>query len=61
VAMKAILPLFTGSRRSGLGLSLARKAIRAHGGDISIRNIPGKGCAFTIEVGLVTSEGAEAI
>ena len=52
-----------GSDRSGLGLglSLARKAIRAHGGDISIRNIPGKGCVFTIEVGLVTSEGAEAI
>ena len=28
----------------GLGLSIARKAVRAHGGDIHIRNIPGTGC-----------------
>jgi signal transduction histidine kinase len=34
----------------GLGLSIARKAIKAHGGDIHIRNIPGTGCVFTIEV-----------
>ena len=30
----------------GLGLSIARKAVRAHGGDIHIRNMPGKGCIF---------------
>jgi signal transduction histidine kinase len=34
----------------GLGLSIARKAVRAHGGDIRIRNMPGKGCIFAIEV-----------
>ena len=34
----------------GLGLSIARKAIRAHGGDIHIRNLSGKGCVFTIDV-----------
>ena len=33
----------------GLGLSIARKAIRAHGGDIHIRNMPGKGCVFVID------------
>jgi signal transduction histidine kinase len=43
-----------GSDRSGLGLglSIARKAVRAHGGDIVIRNEPGKGCVFMIDVPL---------
>jgi signal transduction histidine kinase len=36
----------------GLGLAIARRAVRAHGGDISIRNMPGRGCVFTIEVPL---------
>jgi signal transduction histidine kinase len=34
----------------GLGLSIARKAVKAHGGEIHIHNIPGTGCVFTIEV-----------
>jgi signal transduction histidine kinase len=34
----------------GLGLSIARRAVRAQGGDIRVRNLPGKGCAFIIEV-----------
>jgi signal transduction histidine kinase len=34
----------------GLGLSIARKAIRAHGGDIQIRNVPGTGCVFVIQI-----------
>ena len=48
-----------GSDRSGLGLglSIARKAMRAHGGDIHVRNMPGKGCVFVIEVPLA----AEAV
>lgn len=36
----------------GLGLSIARQAVRAHGGDIHIRNMPGEGCVFTIDVPL---------
>ncbi|MDO8677732.1 MAG: HAMP domain-containing sensor histidine kinase [Acidobacteriota bacterium] len=50
-----------GTDRSGLGLglSIARSAVRAHGGDITIRNMPGKGCVFVIELSLVT-EGARA-
>ena len=40
----------------GLGLSIARKAVRAHGGDITIRNLPNKGCIFSIEVPLATGE-----
>jgi signal transduction histidine kinase len=43
----------------GLGLSIARKAVRAHGGDINIRNVPGKGCVFSIDVPLA-SEPAPA-
>jgi signal transduction histidine kinase len=38
----------------GLGLSIARKAVRAHGGDIHIHNMPGQGCVFTIEVPLAS-------
>jgi signal transduction histidine kinase len=34
----------------GLGLSIARKAIRAHGGDIQIRNMPDTGCVFVIRL-----------
>ena len=36
----------------GLGLSIARKAARAHNGDITITNLPGTGCVFTIDLPL---------
>lgn len=55
-----------GERRSGdrsglgLGLSIARQAVRAHRGDIRIRNIPGEGCVFTIDVPLATPGAAVA-
>ena len=38
----------------GLGLSIARQAVRAHDGDIHVRNIPGQGCIFTIDLPLAT-------
>lgn len=34
----------------GLGLSIARRAVRAQGGDIEVRNMPGQGCTFVIDV-----------
>jgi signal transduction histidine kinase len=40
----------------GLGLSIAQKAVRAHGGEISIRNMPGKGCVFIIDVPLAAEQ-----
>jgi len=40
----------------GLGLSIARKAVRMHGGDIYFRNLPGKGCVFVIDMPLVAGE-----
>lgn len=45
-----------GADRSGLGLglSIARQAVRAHGGDIHVRNMPGEGCVFTIDMPLAT-------
>jgi signal transduction histidine kinase len=38
----------------GLGLSIARKAVRNHGGEIRFRNLPATGCIFTIEMPLAT-------
>ena len=40
----------------GLGLSIARKAVMAHGGDIQVRNMPGKGCIFVIDVPLIAKD-----
>jgi signal transduction histidine kinase len=40
----------------GLGLSIARQAMRAHGGDIHTRNLPGKGCVFVAELPLAARE-----
>ncbi len=41
-----------GSDRTGLGLGLAisRRGVEANGGRIDVRNLPGKGCVFTIEL-----------
>lgn len=38
----------------GLGLSIARKAVRIYGGDINFTNLPGKGCIFVIDLPLLT-------
>jgi len=41
-----------GGDRSGLGLGLAisRHAVQACGGRLSVRNLPGKGCVFTVDM-----------
>ena len=41
-----------GSDRTGLGLGLAvsRKGARAIGGDIHVRDVPGTGCVFTVDL-----------
>jgi len=39
----------------GLGLSIARHAVQAHGGDIQVRNLPGKGCVFGVDLPLAES------
>ena len=52
---------FADRRRSdrtglGLGLSIARKAVRMQGGEIHFRNLPGQGCVFVIEVPLAEED-----
>lgn len=39
----------------GLGLSISRKGIEAHGGQLTARDLPGKGCIFTIDVAQLAS------
>jgi signal transduction histidine kinase len=41
-----------GGDRTGLGLGLAisRKSVGANGGEIQVKNLPGKGCVFTIDL-----------
>jgi signal transduction histidine kinase len=34
----------------GLGLTIAREGVSANGGEIKVRNLPGQGCIFTIEL-----------
>ena len=44
-----------GRDRSGMGLGLAisLRSVRANGGELSVRNLPGKGCIFTIALPLI--------
>lgn len=51
-----------GTDRSGvgLGLSIARKAVTSQDGNIGVRNIPGKGCVFVIDVPLAPPEEPSA-
>jgi signal transduction histidine kinase len=39
---------------SGLGLSVARKIVAAHGGTIDVRSDPGSGSVFTVRLPLVS-------
>ena len=34
----------------GLGLSICRRSVEANGGVLSVRNIPGAGCVFTVDL-----------
>ncbi len=38
------------SSDAGLGLSICIKAAKANGGEIRVRDIPGKGCVFTLDL-----------
>ena len=41
-----------GGERTGLGLGLpmSRRGVEAHGGELRVRDLPGRGCVFTIDL-----------
>ena len=41
---------FDDKRGLGLGLSIARRSVEADGGRLTVQDLPGKGCVFTIEL-----------
>jgi signal transduction histidine kinase len=36
----------------GLGLAISRRSVQVNGGEIAVKNLPGEGCIFTIELPL---------
>lgn len=51
-------PLVHNTKGSGLGLALVRHIVRAHGGEVSVDSVPGRGSKFTIN--LPVAVGANA-
>jgi signal transduction histidine kinase len=64
-AEKMFLPFTqSGVDRSGLGLglSISRRSVEANGGVISVRDVPGTGCVFTIDLprhALMSAQGGD--
>jgi signal transduction histidine kinase len=48
-----------GARGTGLGLTVSRKILREHGGDIRVSSRPGEGSTFVLEFPLHSGEGRE--
>ena len=46
---------------AGLGLSLVKRIVEAHGGAISVRSAPGAGAAFTVRLPIASSEPARRV
>jgi signal transduction histidine kinase len=50
-------PLVHNTKGSGLGLSLVRHIVHAHGGEVSVNSTPGEGSTFTISLPVSAGSG----
>jgi len=53
-------PLVHNTKGSGLGLSLVRHIVQAHGGEVVVDSVPGRGSKFTINLPVVRTSATKA-
>ena len=51
-------PLVHNTKGSGLGLSLVRHIVQAHGGEVAVDSVPGRGSKFTINLPVIVRANA---